>query len=274
MDGNSMYRGGGKMNLLIIDDEIITIKGIKKGINWEALPFEHVFSITSVREAKNLFKTHKIDIMICDIEMPEENGLNLLEWVREQKYETECIFLTCHEKFDFARKALQLKGMDYLLKPIPYQKLQEILSVACEHIYQTRISSRYEAYGKNQLQRMHEKTKQFEKKPNGRLVAEKVKEYIGGHLQEELSAEILGRQAFVSSDYLFHLFKKEEGITLGEYITNARMFYASELLKTSDASISHVAISVGYNNYCYFTRVFKKIFGMTPSQFQREYRKQ
>lgn len=49
------------------------------------------------------------------------------------------------------------------------------------------------------------------------------------------------------------------------------MLYAAELLKNPDMSISHAAVLSGYSNYCYFSRVFKKYYGMTPSQYQREY---
>lgn len=96
------------------------------------LPFEQVFTATNALIAKNILKKEQIDIMLCDIEMPGESGLKLLEWVRDEKMNTECIFLTCHEEFDFARKAIKLKGMDYLLKPIPYDELTDVLLKAAE----------------------------------------------------------------------------------------------------------------------------------------------
>lgn len=258
------------MNLLLVDDEVITIKGILKGVDWNSLPFREVFSATSAIEARAVFAEHPVDMMLCDIEMPGDDGIRLLEWVRNQKYETECIFLTCHEEFDFARKALQLDGMDYLLKPLPYEELEDILRQACKKISDKYVDSRYKEYGKNQLKQLEEQVLTDQKKTSPKDTVEEVKKYIGENLNEELSAELLAKQVYLSADYLFRLFKKEEGITPGEYITNARMFYAGELLKNPDISIGRAAMSVGYSNYCYFTRVFKKTYGITPSQYQRE----
>lgn len=258
------------MNLLLVDDEVITIKGILKGVAWENLPFEEVFSATSASEARAVFAKHQVDMMLCDIEMPGEDGIRLLEWVRDQEYETECIFLTCHEEFDFARKALQLDGMDYLLKPLPYDELEEILRQACQKISNKYVDSRYKEYGKNQLRQIEAQVLSDQKKSSPQDIVEEVKKYISENLNEELSVELLAKQVYLSADYLFRIFKKEEGVTPGEYITNARMFYAAELLKNPDISIGRAAMSVGYSNYCYFTRVFKKTYGITPSQYQRE----
>ncbi|HHV11663.1 MAG TPA: response regulator [Clostridiales bacterium] len=113
------------MNLLIVDDEIITVEGILKGVLWEELGFDHVYSCTSAEDAKAIFGKDTIDILLSDIEMPEESGIRLLEWVREKGYDTECIFLTCHDEFKYAQKALKLEGFDYLLKPIPFMNCRK-----------------------------------------------------------------------------------------------------------------------------------------------------
>lgn len=260
------------MNLLIIDDEIITVQGILKGVHWEELKFSHVYSCTSAEDAKELFGKHDIDIILSDIEMQGESGIRLLEWVRDKEYDTECIFLTCHDEFNYAQKALKLNGMDYLLKPVPYSELQQILKKAIKKVEKKKLSSRYQEFAMVQLNQFKDTIGQRER--NSKVIVEEVKSYINSHLQEELSSDFLAKRVFVSAAYLFHVFKKEENKTLVEYITEARMFYAAELLKEPNISVSRVAISVGYNNYCYFTKVFKKVYGVTPSQYQRSKMKQ
>ncbi len=272
MDRNSV-RKRGHMNLLLVDDEIVTIKGIQKGINWEQLPFDKVLTATSAARAKEIFLHEKVDIMLCDIEMPGESGLKLLEWVRNQGYQTECIFLTCHEKFDYAQKALQLKGMDYLIKPIPYDELQDVLLKAVEVICRQNQDNKYLEYGKNQLAEIKSMVLKEESATDVQKVVAEVKKYIWEHFQEELSAEVLAKQVFISADYLYRIFKKQEGVTIGEYITNAKMLYASEILKNTEIGVSNAAMLSGYSNYCYFTKVFKKYYGMTPSQYKYSHRK-
>ena len=177
------------MKLLLVDDEIVTIRGILKGVDWEQASFEKVLTATDAAEAKELLLTERPEIMLCDIEMPGESGLKLLEWVREQKLRTECMFLTCHEEFDFARRAMKLKGMDYLLKPIPYDELTDILIKAAETVREQEQKHRYQEYGKQQLNGLKEQVLSDEENiPDAKKVVETVKKYIWEHFEEELTA--------------------------------------------------------------------------------------
>lgn len=113
--------------VLIIDDEIYAVKGVVDGINWSRLNVGQVHEAYHAREAKEILDTKPIDLMICDIEMPEENGLELLEWAKSRHPDIEAVFLTCHSNFKYAQKALQLGSCDYLLKPVLYEDLEGVL---------------------------------------------------------------------------------------------------------------------------------------------------
>ncbi|HHV11664.1 MAG TPA: helix-turn-helix transcriptional regulator [Clostridiales bacterium] len=139
---------------------------------------------------------------------------------------------------------------------------------AIRTVEKKRLNTRFQEYGMAQLNQLKKTSGQKER--NSRMIVQEVKSYINNHLQEELSVDFLAKRVYVSTAYLCHVFKKEENKTLVEYITQARLFYAAELLKDSNNSVSCVAASVGYNNYCYFTKVFKKIYGMSPSQYQQK----
>ncbi len=112
------------MNLLIVDDEPLAVRSVINAIDWERLGIEHVYSASSAKQAKALFTEHRIDIMLCDIEMPQESGLELLTWVRQHFPATASLFLTCHADFKFAKEAIKLGSLDYLLKPIPPDELE------------------------------------------------------------------------------------------------------------------------------------------------------
>ncbi len=98
---------------------------------------------------------------------------------------------------------------------------------------------------------------------------EQTKQYIAGHVSEELSVEDLAARVHFNPDYLSRVFKKETGRTVSEYIMEYRCALAGELLKNTDLSVTMIASRSGYPNYAYFTRIFKKYSGCTP----REYRK-
>lgn len=122
------------MNLLIVDDENIIVEDLKASINWGKIGVETVFEANNIRQAKEAFMNDKIDIMLCDIEMPQGSGLELLSWVREHYPNTESIFLTCHADFSYAREAIRLGSIDYLLKPVPYAELELIIKKAASKI--------------------------------------------------------------------------------------------------------------------------------------------
>ena len=77
------------MKLLIVDDQPSVSEGLKKGIAWEELQIDEVFAAYNALEAREILNSRPIDIMLCDIEMPVENGLQLLAWVKEKKMITQ-----------------------------------------------------------------------------------------------------------------------------------------------------------------------------------------
>ncbi|CDN45355.1 hypothetical protein BN871_HG_00010, partial [Paenibacillus sp. P22] len=98
------------MKALIVDDEIYAVKGLMAGVSWQEAGIDEVYEAYHADMAKEMLRKHDIDIMICDIEMPEQSGLELMEWVKEEGMRLETVVLTCHSEFRYAQKALQLGG--------------------------------------------------------------------------------------------------------------------------------------------------------------------
>ena len=137
------------MKVLVVDDQPDVAAGILDGVDWRALHVEKAYSALSAAEAKALLLREKIDILLCDIEMPGENGLSLVAWLRKQGQQTKCIFLTAHADFPYAQKALQLGAVDYLLQPASYQSIETAIRGAAEQLQEERLSQVYEALGKS-----------------------------------------------------------------------------------------------------------------------------
>ena len=122
------------MNLLIVDDEKIVADNLLHEVDWTEIGLDRVWCAYDVLGAKAVFKKDPVDILLCDIEMPFGNGMELLRWVRKNNYACECIFLTCHAEFNYAREALQLGSADYLLKPVDHGILVPVVMKAMERI--------------------------------------------------------------------------------------------------------------------------------------------
>ena len=117
------------MNLLIVDDEINSLVTVSHMINKEKLSICQCFQAESVQEAKRYLANESIDIVLCDIEMPQESGLELLAWISQENLPAECIIMTCHAEFEYARKVVRLGSCAYLLKPIdPVELEAELLN--------------------------------------------------------------------------------------------------------------------------------------------------
>ncbi len=133
------------MNILIVDDDIPTTQAISTSLDKMPLQLQFVYVAYNVVAAKSLIKQHEIDIVICDIEMPKYSGIQLIEWVREQGYDIEFIFLTCHADFGYATKALQFKADAYITKPLDFAVLQNALTQVVEKIlYRRELKRRSE----------------------------------------------------------------------------------------------------------------------------------
>lgn len=126
------------MKLLLVDDQEAIVNSLRKAIPWNTLGIDEVFTACSAAEAKLLLVNFPIDIMLTDIEMPEEDGLSLVQWTRERDMEICCIFLTSHADFEYARKSIGLGGFDYILQPARYEDIAAAVKKACGSVAEAR----------------------------------------------------------------------------------------------------------------------------------------
>ena len=94
--------------------------------------------------------------------------------------------------------------------------------------------------------------------------------FIDGHLQESLSIERLCAKFYISKNHLYEAFRINLGNTVTGYINEHRIFLAKDLLRQSDKPMSEIAEQIGINNYTYFFKLFKKLTGITPTEYRNE----
>ena len=116
------------MTVLMVDDEPLTIQTLAKNIDWAHLGVSATLLAFNAEQAKELFDaSDKIDIILCDIEMPGTDGFSLLQWVREHHSETKMVIITNHAVFRYAQQAVHLGCVDYLTKPLNPEAVSEML---------------------------------------------------------------------------------------------------------------------------------------------------
>lgn len=243
------------MNLLIIDDEKYVIESIRQNVDWEKTGIDHVYSATLVRQAEHIMENIPIEIVLCDIVMPQCTGLELIEHFREQGYEMQVIFLTSYARFEYAQKAITLDSVDYLLKPVDFNLLTETLRKARDKAESI------------QGFRQHQKKQDDHTERS----MDRIKKYIDEHFQEDIRREDLAELVYLNVDYMSRVFKKDTGVSISAYLIRARVEKAKVLLTESMMPVNAIAQYVGYSNFSYFTKMFKDNTGYSPLEYRRKY---
>lgn len=113
--------------VMLVEDEELILQGIRYIIDWEEISMSVVSMAHNGKEALEQFQEHPVDIIVTDVEMPQMNGLELIEEIRKISPETRCIILSGYEEFEYARTALKLDVEEYILKPINEEQLKQAL---------------------------------------------------------------------------------------------------------------------------------------------------
>lgn len=237
------------MNLLIADDENLELKVLEKTIKKFFLNELEIFMASNGKQAAQISDKTEINIALLDIEMPGMNGIELAKLLREKNPDCIIIFITAYDRFDYAIEAMHIKAFDYLLKPWKEEKLTGLISEAISSIKE--ISS-----DDGKSENLQDSQKSI------------IKKYIKENYKRDISAGDVAGILGYSDVYFSKIFKQLFDDTFINYLTNLRIEKAKVLLKDVSFNIKEVGASVGYTDSNYFTKVFKRAVGMSPSEYR------
>lgn len=234
-------------NVLIIDDEELIRQGIKKRIISYELNIGTIFEGSNGIQALELLKNNKIHIALVDINIPFINGLEFIKEGIKLSRDTIFIIISGYDNFSYAQKAIEYGVFRYILKPINKNQLKETLIEA--------------------LNILGEKADESDDKLNP-LTKRILTEVNNNYSNCEYSLLDLAKSVGFSESYISKTLKKDIGMTFNEYLTSIRIEMAKKILMTEGklTTVNEVAKRVGYSNQHYFSQVFKKHIGATPSE--------
>lgn len=252
---NTMYK------VIVIDDEMLVRRGIVMETDWQALNCVVVAEAGNGIEGLEAVRKYHPDLLICDIRMPKMDGIEMLKELRAEGNDVSVIFLTAYSEFSYAQSALKLLASDYLLKPFGDGELEQAVNNALE-----------------KRKRTQEKLENSKDEPLPELVLNKgdkskyvmaAVDYISAHYGDpELCVAEIAEHLGISEGHLSHTFKRETDYTVAAYITRVRMRTAMKLLNDCRNKVYEVAEQVGYRDVAHFSSSFKRIVGVTPSEYQ------
>lgn len=236
------------MNLLIADDENLELKVLEKTVKKHFVDELEIFASSNGRKASQICDEVKPDIALLDIEMPGMNGIELAKYIKEKYAECIIIFITAYDRFDYAIEAMHIKAFDYLLKPWKEERLCELINTAIENI------------------RSMQKTDSIVHSQK-----DVIKDYIDRNYKKDISAKDVAGILGYSDVYFSKVFKQLFDDNFINYLTKIRIDRAKLLLKDVSFNIKEVGKSVGYADSNYFTKVFKRSIGISPSEYRSKH---
>lgn len=123
------------MKVAIVDDEVYICKLVQHLINWQELGLTLLGIFQNYEDTLKQFMEEPADILICDIEMPGKNGIEIIKEIKEKYPACRTIVISGFRKFDYVHKAMQYGAANYLLKPIDEEELNRVLK---EAVFKTR----------------------------------------------------------------------------------------------------------------------------------------
>ena len=144
---------------------------------------------------------------------------------------------------------MQHHAFDYLLKPIKEEELTRVMSAIVNN--------------------MEVETGGESKEPSYDRVIDNVITEIREHYMEDISLTSLAAKYNISMGHLSKMIKEHLKVNFSDYIASLRIQRSKELLRDDSLSIQEIAEIVGYNDYFYFTKVFKKVEGISPSKYRK-----
>ena len=246
------------LKVLVVEDEEMIRRGIVLAVDWAALDCVVVGEAANGEEALEAVDRYRPSLIITDLKMPKMDGIEMLRRLREGGNQAYVIILTAYDSFAYAQSALRLGAVDFLLKPFHDGELEQAVQTLCRRMEQ-------EAGGRQaDLPPMLG----LKKGDKSKYVLEAM-DYIGSHYQDpNITVGEIAQHLGLSEGHLSHTFKKETDYTLLNYLTRYRIHKAMELLRDCRMKVYEVAEQVGYRDITYFSATFKKLVGISPSEYQ------
>jgi two-component system response regulator YesN len=258
--------------VMIVDDEPSALDELALYINRVGPEFHVSAKALGAEDALFSLEVTSPDLIITDIRMPVTDGLALLQQVRRTGWEGFAAIVSGYDDFAYAQQAVRLGVFEYILKPVFPDDIQALLQRTKQLLDKEQTKKNKM---RNELQaELHHQT--LEEIDDCRIPSylSQAKSFIRDHFADPLSLSKVAKHVAVNPAYLSYSFTKYCGQSFLEYLTQYRITKAKELLHQTPFQIQEVARQIGYTDIAYFTRLFRRVTGLTPGTYRSLHRQQ
>ena len=270
-----MYR------VLLVDDEQIERMALAKKIDRYYGDKVEIYHAVNGREAVAMCGEQKNDIIIMDISMPEMNGVMAAKYIRKMDDQCSIIFLSAYDDFEYARNAIKVRALDYLLKPCDMNDLLAVMDTALQKLDKENVFNGNSISGKeqnkqteicgsnaNNVRENRSKRTDNVRNSDEQTTIKYLKEYVENNYIYDISMQEAAEEMGYSDAYFSKLFKQYFNQNFTAYLTEYRIKKAKELLSNTNHSIKDISRMVGYTDSNYFAKIFKRLVGEIPSKYR------
>lgn len=237
------------LKILVVEDEALSRMALVNHICARLGPGALIEAAANGREAVEQAARLSPQLIFMDIEMPLLNGIEAAEIIRRRQPSVRIVFLTAFDRFEYAVGALRAGGSDYLLKPFQKTEVDK---------YLRELAGALEAPAPAAA-------------PAGSDFQINFQVWLEHHYTEDISIEAAAESMGISPFYFSRLFRTSFDKTFLEYLTAYRVERAGQLLASTDIPVREIAPRVGYADSNYFSKVFKRQTGQTPTEYRQNH---
>ena len=237
------------MKVFIVDDENIIRKGISSILQQHIPSLEIIGEAADGAEALEKISANVPDIVITDVKMPNMDGVELTKELHRQHPSTKIIVLSGYDDYNYVRQSMKNGALDYLLKPIDKHEFLSLI---------------------NLLVRNESESKEQPKTDSNELISN-AKNYIRKHYSDDITMTQVADYVHLNPSYFSKLFRTKTGLTFSVYLTDVRISQAKQLLLNPNIKIYEVCEKVGFSDSVTFNRSFKRVVGVSPSEFRNQF---
>lgn len=237
-----------------MEDEKIIRENIRK-LDWDSIQIEVVETFNNGETALEYARNYPVDIALVDVRMPVMDGVEFAKKVKEEGMDIAIVCQSGYSDYSYLRECMQYGVRDYLLKPTDKNELFQIMSkLVLEKSEQHNTAGTPLGINGN------------EESVNHKIL--RAKEYMLKNYKKAIRLIDVANFLELNPAYFSRIFRQKTGVCFVDYLAEIRINKAIELLKNSNMNISEIAEEVGFVRSRYFTEIFKKRKGMTPSEYR------
>lgn len=241
--------------VVLIDDEALIVEGLCRVVDWAGYSCEVAATACDAVSGAQAIRQHRPDILFTDIKMPGEDGLTMLAGLRGEFPRMRIAVLTGYRDFEYAQQAIRLGVSRFLLKPSKMDEIEEALTHMTAQLDSLPPEAEQEPDGAEDL-------------PANSFLVRQAQGYIQEHHAQRLSLQDVADHCYVSQWHLSKLLNRHLGQTFYDLLNSVRVQQAKKLMEDPALRISEIAERVGYADTAHFSRVFKRLEGISAGEWR------